>query len=405
MIKIFVILLSIASAQAQELCELNHISGYKKAADLSEEAIKAACATYNENKCKPEVEEIEPELNLDPARLADSLIRRDKAGKNLLTDLFKRASNEDKTLSQGKLESLMKAKIVEFVKVRNCEPAFGESSVSQDYDDVGGKLTFKDNYGKKKALETLEKRMSDPIYKKAFKEKQEAENKKDFYAFFENKTIQDDRRHSVVKFCAKELVFKSKGSTVGENPTCVGSVSKYFEDNFAELKPESEEARLKDQQAITKCITDTKAAGYEPESVTINSSANKLKNTATIKEIQEGRGYCGFDFLSLSTARAEFAKNKILPELLPISSSIPVTLNPRGTDGNGASGECPYNAKGAIKAEFTGAGQKKLDQYKSTEIIVKFKPTKNNTSAPSLRQFARIGSNCSAIRIKCKGEP
>lgn len=381
----------------------NHLTGSVKLNALSDEVIKAACAQHEQdNKCE-EVSEPPQKFNADD--LANRLIAKDKMGKKLIAKLSAMAMAEDKSLTQKEIETKVKAKIVKFVKANQCIPALGDVNSSLDYDDFGGKAKFKNQNDRMKQEAELMKVSKDPVALQRFKEHQIKRNQETFYDFINKDNNDVEGKAFNPRFCSKAIILRQPAKTVFPNPRCVGSVSKYFVNNKAVLKEESESDRMADQAQITKCISENKEAGYVVKSVTINSSANQLRNTSSLEEIKSGEGFCGFDFQGLSAARNAFALKTILPGLITVDAKTPIKTNTAGENGNGTSGPCPYGKDGKLLPEYAGSKKNKLEDYKSTEIIIEFEPTnflKSKQNADTTGTV-RLGSNCEGFKIKCEG--
>ncbi|GEM_PF-3717672 len=404
LISLFILLYTgISYAEISEsICDLpDHANGSAKLNELSDDAIKAACAEYElYNKCK---EVIKSPQEFNAIMLAENLIKKDKIEKKLIPSLAAMVMAENNSLSQKNIEDKVKAKIVQFVNENKCKPTFGKPNINLGYDDLGGKENFNNDTEKQNGNTKLMRLSKDPAALQRFKGRQLEINQEKFYNFISDKGNTNSKgRHYNTYFCSSKVGLRQPAKTVFHNPKCIHSVSKYFVDNKAVLKNESEDSRRKDQEQINKCIADNKLAGYTATKVTIISSANQLKNTSTLQEIKNGEGFCGFDFQGLSAARNEFALKKILPGI-EVDALIPINTNADGDNGNGTSGPCPYGQNGRLLSEYAGSNKKKLEDYKKTEIVIDFKPGKELALKQSKDKSGTVSlaSPCVGLEIKC----
>ncbi len=400
-----------------ESCDLSaDLTGQNVVNILAGESIEASCAEFErQNKCK---EEPLDEQKLNPESLASALIYREnkrsrdprdpKSRNSLISDVFESVSKENPSLKREDFEFKLKEKIKEFVKIRKCEPSFGavQQSLSYDEDDLSAKAVFNRPQDKLKRVEEMTKIAQSAEFIKKSEIIRKTKNK-EFFDDFLSSSISADDKEVKVGYCRQEKLTNANSRTQFPHPKCYSSVSKYFLDNKANLGELSEDEIIKDQQELQNCIKENEKAGYRISKVTINSSANQLRNTSTKDEILSGKGFCGFDFQGLSEARAKYTKNELLPKLITSTDldKLQIDLNSRGNNKNGTSGPCPYDFEGKIKSEYLGIGKKSLDDYKKTEIVVEFEPTQQNQSSPSqIKGIVRITSPCSFIKIKCMGE-
>lgn len=407
-----VFLLVSANAYSNE-CENAYSSNQnQQLQQFAENSLEVSCAEYEaRNKC---VAVEDNELSkLDPDWLAKKLILKDKARAedkkdrygSLIDQLFNTAHSQDSQLNKEQFESQMKARLVDFVKVRKCEPSFGRSQYTLDFDEIGGAVRYSHIKELQKSKIEVNKLLSDKAFKQKAETRISEHNKENFYNFFDKSKFDNDQRMIVTSYCTPNLSMSAPAPTSYPNPTCKSSISKYFIDNKAELKGQLNDDLIKDQNELKKCIRENEQAGYKVSKVKIKSSANQLRNTSNLEDIKSGVGFCGYDFLGLSTARAQFAKDKILPQLIDVEGAS-VELEPNGQNGNGSSGPCPYDIKGNVIKEFLGNGKEKLEEFKSTDIEVEFEATNRikSQSDSKVNGVTRIRASCSSIRIKCKDE-
>ncbi|PIP96526.1 MAG: hypothetical protein COW00_10130 [Bdellovibrio sp. CG12_big_fil_rev_8_21_14_0_65_39_13] len=394
-------------------CDRSLPSAMSKNLDsLTDNSFEVSCAEFEaRNKCV--VKEERGISNLDPEWLAKKLIFKDKAKADdkkdrygsLIEQLFNTASSQDSSLNKEEFESQMKARLVDFVKVRQCEPSFGRSQYTLDFDEIGGAVKYSHIKDLQKSKAEASKLLSDDVFKKKASLKIKEHNQENFYRFFNESKFENDQKMIITSYCTPNLSLSAPAPTSYPIPTCKSSISKYFVDNKAELKGQLSSDLEKDQNELKKCIRENEQAGYKVSKVKIKSSANQLRNTSSLEDIKKGVGFCGYDFLGLATARAQFAKNKILPQLINFEGAS-VELEPQGQNGNGSSGPCPYDKQGNILKEYLGAGKIKLDEFKATDIEVEFEATQRikGQTESQVNGVTRVRASCSSIRIKCMGD-
>jgi hypothetical protein len=165
-----------------------------------------------------------------------------------------------------------------------------------------------------------------------------------------------------------------KPVAVAYEPCEALKVTNYFKDNSADLSSLLEDLPNDEQvKKFKACLDQEIKNGKTIHHISIKSSASALNNT---------HGYCPKAFKELSEDRANGAKDKILPELLPshllaqAGQDNLVLINARGSNGDGTSGECPYemvNGKEVLKKGFrTEAEKASLNKNKFVTIQVTF---------------------------------
>lgn len=194
-------------------------------------------------------------------------------------------------------------------------------------------------------------------------------------------------------------------------PPCAGNFKKNFENNKYDVTPKELSALLetKEAQDVSACIKSRIAQGAKLHHISINSSASALNNTFEAKE-----RFCEKGFLGLSEARAETARNKILPGLFEHAgqedfdfSKIDIKVNALGSNGNGTSGDCPYQAKydkkgrEVLKPYYnTPAGKAELDESRYVKLQVTFEDATKRVAetVPHYQPMYR----CKKIEFKCE---
>lgn len=187
-------------------------------------------------------------------------------------------------------------------------------------------------------------------------------------------------------------------------PPCSGSVSGLYKDNV--WSSSSLDSNLASQATsdLSACIKDAVARGAKIHHISVVSSASALNNTGAA-----AKKFCKKGFLQLSQARAEAARDKILPQLFSSSGMNPeiyqpkIILNYDGSNGDGTSGPCPYVLKDGVevlKPEFkTADGKKALDDAKYVNLQVTFEAQTQAVSDNKTHYGASYA--CRHIRFEC----
>ena len=196
--------------------------------------------------------------------------------------------------------------------------------------------------------------------------------------------------------CDNEIQVRSLRTVAYEQRSCAGRFEQLFRDNewdmdISSLSSDPEYNKFKE------CIDKMQAEGFVLTNVSINSSSSQLNNTGNA-----GSRFCSKGFLELSTARAESARNLLASNFSFPSDSI--SINPRGRNGNGSSGECPYhqeNGREVLKPEYQrgGSARSDLDDAKYVKVSVNFEP--KSKPAQNERSCFKAYVNCSKITYKC----
>ncbi len=193
-----------------------------------------------------------------------------------------------------------------------------------------------------------------------------------------------------------------------EFPPCAGNVSGLFKDNQWTTSTLDQKVGTEATDEVTSCIRDRISKGAKIHHVSVLSSASSLNNTG-----EASKKFCKKGFLALSKARAESARDKILPGLFAqagqseavYQSKVDLSFN--GTNGDGTSGPCPYtikDGKEVLKDEFkTAEGKKDLDDSKYVKVQVTFeshsKPVNDNKTHYAGQYYCRnIYLECAPVR-------
>lgn len=187
-------------------------------------------------------------------------------------------------------------------------------------------------------------------------------------------------------------------------PPCSGSVSGLYKDNVWSSSSLDSNLASQATSELSACIKDAVSRGAKIHHISVVSSASALNNTGPA-----AKKFCKKGFLQLSQARAEAARDKILPQLFSSSGMNPETyqskiiLNYDGSNGDGTSGPCPYVLKNGVetlKPEFkTTEGKKALDDAKYVNLQVTFEAQTQAVSDNKKHYGASYA--CRNIRFEC----
>ena len=192
-------------------------------------------------------------------------------------------------------------------------------------------------------------------------------------------------------------------------PPCAGNFTQNFDNNKYDVTPTelSKLLETKEAQEVSACIKSRLAQGAKLHHISITSSASALNNTQEAK-----KRFCEKGFLGLSEARAETARNKILPGLFDHAgqesfdfSQVKVQTNASGANGDGTSGDCPYtytkSGQEVLKPYYkTKAGQEELDANRFVKVQVTFEDATKRVAetVPHYQPMYR----CKKIEFRCE---
>lgn len=189
-----------------------------------------------------------------------------------------------------------------------------------------------------------------------------------------------------------------------EFPPCSGSVSGLYKDNVWSSSSLDSNLASKATTELSACIKDAVARGAKIHHISVVSSASALNNTGAA-----AKKFCKKGFLELSKARAEAAKEKVLPQLFSSSGlnaesyQSKIIVNYDGSNGDGTSGPCPYVMKNGVevlKPEFkTADGKKALDDAKFVNLQVTFEAQTKGVKDNQTHYGASYA--CRHIRFEC----
>ncbi|MGZ3691852.1 MAG: hypothetical protein ACXVAX_10130 [Pseudobdellovibrio sp.] len=210
-------------------------------------------------------------------------------------------------------------------------------------------------------------------------------------------------------------------------PGCAGNFKQYFADNQYKISKSSLDQIMQDPNSknLADCIKSAVARGAKINHISISASANSLNNGG-----EAARKFCPKGFRGLSNARAESARDVILPAVFEGSAvdyasvSSLVNINDSGANGNGTSGPCVYtkDASGheTVKPEVLKAlnlaDQHKinpkvkidpasqeildsLDAAKNVSVQVTF--DENTVGAKENSRFYSAMVSCRSIKFSC----
>jgi hypothetical protein len=286
-------------------------------------------------------------------------------------------------------------KYVAFGQKMDCKPTFrGTSNYIESHPTI--KEFSADKIGREQRefkLREMRKEMADPVNVQAVKEHMQKIADESLDSFF---------------VCSTRPELEARTTVSQRFKPCAGNFKKNFENNkfdvsSADLKKLLETAEAKE---VTECINERLSQGAKLHHISINSSASSLNNTGEAET-----RFCKKGFLGLSQARAETAKNKILPALFAKAgqpgfdaSQVKIEINASGANGDGTSGGCPYETKGGrevLKARYTSKpGQAELEDSKYVKVQVTFEDNTKKVSdnIPTYQPMFR----CKKIEFKCE---
>jgi hypothetical protein len=282
-------------------------------------------------------------------------------------------------LDLPKFKEKMVENYVDFAKKNDCTPLVKHRYVTTHYPQK--------NFNTEKEIKDL---IATPTY---------AAERDQFFKDYNAKSY--DRG----TYCEKSRVNTQGFHYVSEEfPPCAGNVSGLFKDNQWTSSTLDQKVGTAATDEVTACIQDRISKGAKIHHIAVVSSASSLNNTG-----EAAKKFCKKGFLALSQARAESARDKILPALFSKAGQAntdyqsKVVLNFNGSNGDGTSGPCPYTIKNGVevmKDEYkTPAGKKELDDSKYVQVQVTFeKQTKsvNDNKAHYAGQYY-----CRSIYFEC----
>jgi hypothetical protein len=187
-------------------------------------------------------------------------------------------------------------------------------------------------------------------------------------------------------------------------PPCTGNVSGLFKDNISNVSTLDKSILGAETNDVSQCIQQALAKGAKIHHISVNSSASALNNTG-----EAAKKFCKKGFLALSQARAESARDKILPEIFSKAGqadydySSKIEMNFKGSNGDGTSGACPYtlvNGKEVLKEQYrTPEGKKELDGNKYISIHVTFEDSMKRVE--SKKSYYAPFYSCKRIYFQC----
>jgi hypothetical protein len=286
------------------------------------------------------------------------------------------------TGTKDKNSEILKTKIVEdfvdYSQKYNCVPLIKHHRFSGFYRDISA---------------TSRKELSEIMSAPDFKAQKAA--------FFKNI---NDKALTEKNICDENLEVVERKRLSDTFKPCAGNISGLYKDNEWNTSTLDKKISSSEASEVSACIKSSLALGAKIRSISIESSASALNNTGAAAE-----KFCKKGFLALSEARAENAKNNILPQLFTQAGSSvskyqsAIVLNYQGTNKDGTSGPCPYNLTGnkeVIKDEFKSDTNKKaLNQFKFVKIKVIF--AAHEQDAKDKNTYYDLKYSCRSIDYDC----
>ncbi|MFP5491767.1 MAG: hypothetical protein ACLGG0_09705 [Bacteriovoracia bacterium] len=187
-------------------------------------------------------------------------------------------------------------------------------------------------------------------------------------------------------------------------PPCSGNVSGLFKDNVSDVSTLDQEIVGSETNEVSQCIQSALAKGAKIHHVSISSSASALNNTG-----EAAKKFCRKGFLALSQARAESARDKILPTIFLKAGqenydyTSKIQMDFKGSNGDGTSGACPYtivDGKEVLKEQYrTPKGKKELDAYKYINVHVTFEDSMKRIDTK--KSYYAPFYSCKRIYFEC----
>tara|TARA_R110000868_G_scaffold61524_8_gene187046 strand:+ start:701 stop:2203 length:1503 start_codon:yes stop_codon:yes gene_type:complete len=197
--------------------------------------------------------------------------------------------------------------------------------------------------------------------------------------------------------CDSKVEIRRMTVVAHETPSCAGRFEQLFSDNEWDMNTSA----LSSDPEYTKfkeCVEKMQADGLKLNNVAISASSSQLNNTG-----RAGQQFCAKGFLELSTARAESARNLMVSNFAFPSESFSAP-HVRGSNGNGSSGECPYeeiNGREVLKSEYRngGAARAELDDAKFVRVTVSFEP--KVTPVNNRKSCYQAQIYCTRLNFRC----
>ena len=168
-------------------------------------------------------------------------------------------------------------------------------------------------------------------------------------------------------YCANHPISRVDTVVAVVHQPCVFEISKNLPDNEYRVEKYIEEIKKsKNFEEGLRCLEGK--MNYLSH-ITVLASSNALNNTTP--------EFCKKDFLGLSKARAERARDTILPLILQgKEKDIEVELNYTGHNGNGTTGPCPYHQRPDGREEMIPGFQKDPEMQtslaKGKYLVIRF---------------------------------
>ena len=202
-----------------------------------------------------------------------------------------------------------------------------------------------------------------------------------------------------INFCADKPSSMMARQVAIIHPPCELALTNFLPDNEYKLNKQLPKIRQSTQfQEVEKCLN---GKADLLSKVTILASSDQLNNTSS--------EFCKKDFIGLSKARAENARDVLLPALLSgAEKNVEVVLDYEGKNKNGSSGPCPYqwvNQDGKLKEKMIEGFKENPEMKKNLEkgkyLMVRFEFKDKETAA--IRDDIQLNQilPCGSIRVSC----
>lgn len=208
--------------------------------------------------------------------------------------------------------------------------------------------------------------------------------------------------------CGTKSVIAPRKATHRIHSPCAGNFIQNFKDNAWEIPEFSDLLSTgKVDQKLLNCIKGKISKGAKIDKISIRSSSNLLNNTGVAAE-----RFCKKGFKALSEARANYAKEQLVPQLLTEAGLNPseladdaYKLNANGDNGDGTSGPCPYkyssSSKEYMDTDFAKSGKRRseIDEGKYLKVSISFK--EQRTKLENQEYVVKARHACKRISFSC----
>lgn len=303
--------------------------------------------------------------------------------------LFDTLKRLDSSVDTEKLKGQIIDKYLGFAEKNDCNPRI---QVSNIWRICPARLKVKGN--KYNHIEEFKKLIALP------------ENEEERVSCLSHNRGEEGVKHLMI--CNNKPIMKPRKNAYRIAGACAGNFIQNFKDNAWSI-PEFSDllSSGKLDQGLLNCLKKKIAEGAKIDKISIRSSSNQLNNTG-----EAAKRFCKKGFKALSEARATYAKEELVPDLLKEAgvdlktiSEEAFRLNSNGDNGNGTSGPCPYkynaNNKEYMDSSFgkSGNNRSEIEKGKYLKISISFK--EQRTKLHNQEYVVKGRHHCKRINFKC----